>query len=225
MRDPQDIVLMSHILSQSAYLLHFIALHSDREPFQIVLPFLEPHNRSKLIMALFSSALKQEAVQKLASTLQLHALPLHFNTILLTASFYYLMYNFLGPWMLRNYAPFEYSKMSVKNRLRWDEFTASFSQSLMHNTLLFYITFYQKRFAQTPQERMLGYDSQIASVVAFSAGYFLFHFYQVVKDRNIVGPSIVSHGVCGIIILSLGFVSLHCSHKPKAKQLILNSIR
>ena len=158
-------------------------------------------------MAADLSSVKRDAIASLAATLRLHALPFHFNTICLSASFYFIVYTFIGPWLLQNKAPFDYSKLPRTRQILWNDWTASFSQSVINTALAFYVLFYQRATPQTPQERMLGYDSQIQSVVALGFGYFCFHFYQTIKDSHLDGYLMILHALASAVSVGLGFVS------------------
>jgi len=158
-------------------------------------------------MALDLSSIKKHAINGFANFLNLPALPFHVNEVLVSAAFYFTMYTFIGPWLLKNKAPFDYAKLPEARRTLWNDWTASLSQSIINTALAFYIIISQKALPATPQERMLGYDSQVESVVALATGYFVFHLYQTTKDSHLDGYLMILHAIASIVSSGLGFVS------------------
>lgn len=170
----------------------------------LLFPIIVIESHLKMVPAL--SAFKQTAIEKLAISLNLPGLPLHINTVLLSAGLYFSIYTFIGPWLLRNKAPFDYASLPRTRRVLWNDWTASISQSFINTGMALYLMLFQRADPQSPQERMLGYDSQVATVTAVLCGYFCFHVYQTTKDIDIDGYLMSLHAIASIIGAVLGFV-------------------
>ena len=142
--------------------------------------------------------------------LNLPALPPHLPLVLLSALFYQLVYTVFGP-LLYNFFKWRtpQSPPNKASRRGWNVNIVSIAQSCVNTSLAIYLISHPEfRNGLTAQERTLGYHKETAMALAVSMGYFCFHLAQTWVHRRIYGMFMFMHGVCALVAVALGFVSL-----------------
>ena len=137
------------------------------------------------------------------------ALPYHIHEVV----FAYLLYQFIetivSPRISTYWFPGTYPKLNRRTQLNWDFHVVSMIQSIIINTMAFWVILADEDRTQmsTPEERIYGYTGALGLLAAFTAGYFLWDLIATTRYFNISGFGLWIHAVSALSICVFGFVS------------------
>lgn len=143
----------------------------------------------------------------IANYLNLQTFPLHADQVVATAGLYQLLFQFAAPVLSRWLAPKTYPNLPAKTRIDWDFRIVSFFQSIFISAAALKVIFTDPTRANTgPLDRLWDYSSQVGTVQAYAAGYFLWDIYVSIRHLSSAGPSGAIHAVCAFLVTMIGFV-------------------
>ena len=136
-------------------------------------------------------------------------LTLHFYLALLTTILYHLLYISILPSLSLALAPKTYSNLTPRARKRWDSHAVSSVQCLVNSIMAIYllICYSQERDPTTWRDRVYGYQSQTATVVTLSSGYFIWHLWETIVHVHLSGWIFVLHAAAAVLLISTSVVS------------------
>ncbi|OQO06479.1 hypothetical protein B0A48_08262 [Cryoendolithus antarcticus] len=142
----------------------------------------------------------------LSRALHLHTLPLHANTLLLSALTYQTLFSLVSPPLSRRLAPKSYPTFPLKTRLNWDIRVTGLVQAVFICTAaLRVIASDPTRVGSTWETRLWGYSPAAGKVQAWAAGYFLWDILISTRWVDMYGPTAVMHAVAAFVVTMIGF--------------------
>nr|OQO26831.1 hypothetical protein B0A51_06492 [Rachicladosporium sp. CCFEE 5018] len=142
----------------------------------------------------------------LSRALHLHTLPLHANTLLLSALTYQTLFSLVSPPLSRRLAPRSYPAFPLKTRLNWDTRVTGLVQAVFICTAaLRVIASDPTRVGSTWETRLWGYSPAAGKVQAWAAGYFLWDILISTRWVDMYGPTALMHAVAAFVVTMIGF--------------------
>nr|OQO30715.1 hypothetical protein B0A51_01839 [Rachicladosporium sp. CCFEE 5018] len=142
----------------------------------------------------------------LSRALHLHTLPLHANTLLLSALTYQTLFSLVSPPLSRRLAPRSYPTFPLKTRLNWDTRVTGLVQAVFICTAaLRVIASDPTRVGSTWETRLWGYSPAAGKVQAWAAGYFLWDILISTRWVDMYGPTALMHAVAAFVVTMIGF--------------------
>lgn len=150
----------------------------------------------------------QNAVTPLADRLSLPTLPLHIHEVIFAVALYQFTNTTISPILSSWLCPQTYPNLNKRTRINWDVHVVSLFQSLLVNTLAFYVMFYdEERADMNWVGRIWGYTGAGGLLQAMASGYFIWDLIITAQHVSIFGPGMLAHAVAATTVFMLGFVS------------------
>jgi len=149
-----------------------------------------------------------QAVQPLAESLNLPALPLHIHEIIFSLVLYTVVYYPISPLLSSRLFPSHYKTLSLRTRINWDAHVVSLVQSLLISSLAIWVLYADDELrSMSREERVWGYNGGTGMIQAMFAGYFVWDLVMSLLHFDVFGPGALAHAVCALTVYIIGYVS------------------
>jgi hypothetical protein len=152
------------------------------------------------------------ALQPLGAKLELPVLPLHAHEVLVGWATYQALDLFISPTISRALFPKRYASLDARTILNWNMRVTAFIQAVFVSGLALWVKFNDTDVASwTWEGRLWSYSPGIGMVQGFAVGYFLWDLTVCLLHYRLLGPETLAHATSALLLILLGFVSLHSS--------------